>query len=118
VDNNDPQNGSWVVHPHVSTLEEGSHFTTTDDKSFNNRNGYEEFISNEKMANMIYSKFRPCLNCGNKKKCAPGISVTLWGQKLPNRCKFIGTPFYDPDSDELECAKLLIKIYCELKGVG
>ena len=107
VDNNDSEKGSWVINPHVFGLE---------NTGVGSKYGYEEVISNEKMIKLIYNKVRSCSNCGNTKKCAPGINVNFWGKELGNRCKFIAIPFLDPNLEELECVKMLINIYCELKS--
>lgn len=113
--NNDLQKGSWVIYPHIDSIEDGGLRVTADDKSIEKRNGYEEIISDDKLFNMVLSKTRACLNCGNKKKCAPGINVKFWGRTLDNRCQFISTPFTNPNPEELTCVKHLINIYCEIK---
>ena len=118
TDSDTVQKGSWVISPPFINTFSNEHnisgiihtpgtlvtFHTNDDD-------YEEVISNKKMINTIWSKVRPCSNCGNKKKCAPGLNIKWWGKELTNRCKFIGVPFVNPDYEELECLKMLIKIF-------
>ena len=74
---------------------------------------YDEIISDEKLMDMICSKISKCTDCGNKKKCAPGININWWGKELNNRCKFINSPFVNPDYAELECLKTLIDIFVD-----
>jgi len=116
--NNESTKGSWVIYPHIESIENGGLHVTAENKCIEKRDGYEEIISNDKLFNIILSKTRACLNCGNKKKCAPGISVTFWGRELNNRCQFISTPFVNPNKDELECVIALLNIYCRLHGIG
>lgn len=114
IDNNDLEKGSWVTGP-PSLWTESSHRITTEDKSYNMKDGYEEIIANDKITNMLRSKVRPCMDCGNKKKCGPGINIYFLGEKITNRCKFAGVSFVNPDPDELECIKNLTTIFCEVE---
>jgi len=111
--------GLWVVMPHyhnnfigfpdkAADLVPGTLITVNPKSDL-----YEKIILNEKMMDMICSKISQCTDCGNKKKCAPGIKVNWWGKELNNRCKFINTPFINPYSDELECIKVLITIFAD-----
>ena len=106
---NESTKGSWVVYPHITSVEEQPRITS-DDKIIDKKDGYEEILLNDKLLNMILSKVRLCLNCGNKAKCAPGININFWGNEIKNRCKFIAVPFVDPSPEELECIKILINI--------
>ena len=114
---NESTKGSWVIYPHIESIENGGFRVTAENKRIEKRDGYEEIISNDKFFNIVLSKTRTCLDCGNKKKCAPGITVTFWGRELNNRCQFISTPFVNPNQDELECVITLLKIYCKINGV-
>jgi hypothetical protein len=102
IEDNDSKKGSWVILPHIIGLEKNG---------VDNRNGYEKIISNKKIINIIWSKVRSCSDCGNTKKCAPGINIKLWGKELKNCCKFIAIPFLDPNPEELECIKMLINVF-------
>ena len=106
LDNNNSTKGSWVIIPGIIGLEGVPRITVVNDN-----NDYKKIISDENLFNMILSKVRSCSNCGNKKKCAPGINVNFWGKELKNRCKFIALPFLDPNPQELECVKILMNIY-------
>jgi len=112
INENDFGKGSWVINPHIPGLDGYPHVTDIKIPA-----GYEEIFNNKKIFNIICSKVRPCSNCGNLKKCAPGINVNFWGKKLDNRCKFFGIPFLDPDSEELECVKLLINTFRKFKNI-
>ena len=116
--NNELTKGSWSIVPHIIGIEKMGLKITTEDKSIEHRDGYEEIISNNNLFNVILSKTRACLNCGNRKKCAPGIKITFWGRELQNRCKFISTSFVNPNHDELECVMALVNIYCKLTGIS
>ena len=105
--------GAWVIIPHITSFEK-SNPPIPRATNFDNSNGYEEIMANDEQFNMILSKVRLCSNCGNKKKCAPGITVTIWGKELTNRCKFVAIPFLDPSHDELECVKTLINIFRDI----
>jgi len=107
-------NGGWVVYPHVSCVEE---MPAIDAGGVNiiASIGYEKFISNEKMKSIALSKVRACICCGNKAKCAPGITIIFWGAELTGRCKFVAMPFVNPGREEAECIMALIDIYCRLK---
>ena len=101
------EKGSWVILPHIANLENtGAHAT----------DGYEEILSDVAAFDMICDKVRPCTDCGNTKKCAPGITVNFWGRELHNRCKFIALPFLDPTPEELKCAQTLITTYYDIKS--
>jgi hypothetical protein len=112
ADTNDSEKGSWVILPHISGIGNYPH-----DTNIGINIGYEEIVSNEKIFNIICSKVRPCSNCGNSKKCAPGININFWGKEINNRCKFFAIPFLDPDPDELDCVKLLINIFYETSNL-
>ena len=116
--NSESARGSWRINPHIESIEKIGLKVTGEDKSIEKRDGYEEIISNDVLFNILLSKTRACINCGNKKKCAPGIKITFWGIELDNRCKFISTPFVNPNKDEMECVMKLLNIYCKLNGVG
>ena len=106
VDAGDAAKGSWVILPHINGLE---------NQGVHNGMGYEELLSEEAALNTVLAKVRVCSDCGNTKKCAPGITLHFWGKELHNRCKFVAVPFLDPSADELECVKLLVEIYCRIK---
>jgi len=93
-DPGDPVKGAWDVQAEVP--------------SFNDAGGYEEIQRNQQLFDLLCEKVRKCTNCGNKKKCAPGVNVTLWGRELINRCKFTGIPFVNPNAEELPCVMKLI----------
>ena len=112
--------GLWVVMPHYhnnyigfpdnsADLVPGTLITVNPQSD----SYYEEIIFDEKTMAMICSKISKCTDCGNKKKCVPGIKINWWGRELSNRCKFINTPFINPDSNELECLKTLIRIFVD-----
>ena len=121
LDINNPVKGSWLIVAPVQAADDAPRLIpdrVADGFVCIADNGdYEEILSNEVMVDMVLSKLRKCTNCGNKNKCAPGITVNLWGRELSNRCKFIGFPFVDPTQNEIECVKALIKIYLKLKGI-
>jgi hypothetical protein len=113
-DPDDPIKGAWVVGSEISFVT-GINGVNAENKIMDIGLGGEIIKSNEKIMNMLWEKLRPCLDCGNTKKCAPGITVTLCGKVINNRCKFILIPFVNPNPDELECVKELMNIYYEAR---
>jgi len=73
-----PVKGSWVIYPHIYSIEDGGFSVTAEDKYIEKRNGYEEIISNDKLFNIILSKTRACLDCGNKKNVRR-VSMSIFG---------------------------------------
>lgn len=81
--------GAWYIRPSLQY-----------DQALN------DFCAAEGLVPLMLKNVHFCKACG---KCAPGKTVTYFGEQLDHVCCApIDFEFHNPGSDELECAKKLI----------
>ena len=66
-----------------------------------------DFCVAEGLTEVMLTHVHHCVGCG---KCAPGMSVTFWGEVLEHVCcSPIDFEFHDPDAAALHCVERLVE---------
>ncbi|MCL2546921.1 MAG: hypothetical protein FWE06_06970 [Oscillospiraceae bacterium] len=71
----------------------------------------ENLIADERIKEIVWSNVRTCKVCNS---CFPGGNKTILGKEMERVCGLAAPDFWNPDAEEIECAKQLILAKREL----